>query len=201
MNLVWPLKCVIWKCWISSTACSWVMWATYRQSLSYKHKNKSGDIVCLNNILPPILLDFTCNLQGTECTVIELGSAPLTGAAGTSSCTNCSSVLWQKFGHETEELPMWVCFCVGITLSRQPGSRSMTTSVAKVWKVLIIILLLTEIYPHLRIVGLFLQIIIGCKSVLCVCVCVWKGKNTATYPFMALKYLYTIYTYNYIAQF
>jgi len=40
----------------------------------------------------------------------------------------------------------------------------------------------------------------GRKCVLCVFVC-GKEKNTATYPLMALKYLYTIYTHNYIAQF
>lgn len=159
MKLLWPLECVTWKCWISSTAYCSLMWATYRQGVCYKNKNKSEDIMCLNNIWPPSIR-FYVHLKGTECTVIELGSALLIGAGGTSSCISCTSVLWWQFGHETEELLMPVSFCVGVTLSRQPGSRSVTVSAAKVWKVPTVILLLTEIYPHLTIVGLFLQIFI-----------------------------------------
>jgi len=108
-----------------------VQWCQRLTDKAYAiHIKTKVEILCASTSCLPFL-DFMCNLQGTECTVTGRSSAPLTGAAGTSSCINCSSLLWQKFGHETEELPMWVCFCVGITLPRQPGCRSITTSVAK----------------------------------------------------------------------
>ena len=94
MNLVWPLKRDTVFGNAGSVPLHVVQSCEQLTDKAYATNIKTKvEILCASTASCLPSLDFRCKLQGTECTVIELGSALLTGAAGTSSCTNCNSVL------------------------------------------------------------------------------------------------------------